>query len=325
LFFSACSKPEPGSEAEGIPESGGEGPVLEETGQSLHGVILTEAGLWELRADGKIYWKSQLNAGDTVNWNGEQQSYHRNYDNAVRNFYRVEADGDYWVQDYAIAGPAEPGVVVAPDTVLYTKPDPTSPVRAGNVSLPQYTLVAVFPDEDPTDNYIKVSARLEGTSNPPISERYVKVENVSTDPNDIGAVKLARIASATENAVVRAELLRNALDIARQSRFLSRTAAELGGEPAFFELELTDNLEQLASRTSYMVTSDTVNIRDIPAVSGKVVATLNQGDTLWVSAKTKRETTLAAPEGEEKPKGAWFKTDNGWVFGAYIALNPLYD
>ncbi|MDR2211262.1 MAG: hypothetical protein LBO65_07365 [Spirochaetaceae bacterium] len=324
LTILSCSKPTPGSapEDETLQTETG---APEETEQTvLHGVLLTEAGLCEVRADGKIYWKSQLNAGDTVIWTGEQQEYHRNYDNAKRSFYRVNADGDYWVQDYAIAGPAEPGVVVASGTVLYTKPEITAVVRTGNITLPRYTLVAVFPDDNPADEFIKVSARLENTSNPPVSERYIKVQNISTDPNDIRCVKLARIAAGTENPLAKGELLRNALDIARQSRYFSQISPDIEAEPVLFELEATNNLERLANGAGYIVTADTINIRDIPSLSGNVAGTLRQGDTFWITAKTTREVTLPAPEGEDKPQGVWYRAEQGWIFSAYTAPNPMY-
>ncbi|MDR2071889.1 MAG: SH3 domain-containing protein [Spirochaetaceae bacterium] len=319
VLVPSCSKPKPDAEALQLEET-----VPEEPAETvLHGVLLTDAGLWEVRADGKIYWKSQLNAGDTVIWTGEQQDYRRNYDNAQRTFYRVNAEGDYWVQDYAIAGPAEPGVIVTADTILYTRPEITSVVRTGNITLPQYTLVAVFPDDNPADEFIKISARLEGTANPPVSERYIKIQNISTDPNDIGCIKLARMASLTGNPLVKGELLKNALGIARQSRYFSQTAQGAESDPVFFELEVTNNLERLANGASYMVTADTVNIRDVPSLSGNVKGALRQGDTFWITAKTKQEITLEAPEGEEKPKGVWYRAENGWIFSAYTVPNPM--
>jgi uncharacterized protein YgiM (DUF1202 family) len=322
----SCSKPPKTAETGAEPEETEIQELTEEAaGQSL-GVILTEASLQELRDDGKMYWKANLNAGDTVIWKDEKMNAVRSYDNQRRDFYRVDFDGgDYWVQDYAIAGPAEPAVIIAEDTLLYTKPEPTSIAGTGNISIPRYSLVALLPDEDISDDYVKITARLEGTSNPPVNERYVKAQNVSTDINDVGAVKLVRIASVTKNPAVRAELVRNALDFARKSLFLNQIAAEFNYDPVFFELELMGNLERLAGEQNYIVTSDTINVRETPSVSAKVLTTLSQGSTVWVSAKTKREVTLDAEEGAEPPRGAWYKTaDGGWIFGAYIVPNPGY-
>jgi hypothetical protein len=42
-----------------------------------------------------------------------------------------------------------------------------------------------------------------------------------------------------------------------------------------------------------------------------------------VTAKTKKEITLDAPEGEEPLKGVWYMTEEGgWIFGAYIVPAP---
>ncbi|MDR2663612.1 MAG: SH3 domain-containing protein [Treponema sp.] len=318
----SCSKPPEPAET-GEPQETETPEPAEEAFKQPLGVILTEASLQELRDDGKMYWKANLSAGDTVIWKDEKMNAVRSYDNLRRDFYRVDFDGgDYWVQDYAIAGPAEPAVIVGGDTLLYTKPDPTAVARTGNISIPRYSLVALLPDEDISDDYVKITARLEGTSNPPVNDRYVKAQNVSTDINDVGAVKLARIASGTNNPAVRAELVRNALDFARKSLFLNRTAEELNYDPVFFELELMGNLERLASEARYMVTADTVNVRETPSVAAKALSSLSQGTTVWISAKTKREITLDAPEGEEAPKGAWYKTGDGWIFGAYIVPVP---
>jgi hypothetical protein len=321
--LSSCQKP-PETAETGVEPQETETPEPEEAFKQPLGVILTEASLQELRDDGKMYWKANLSAGDTVIWKDETMNAVRSYDNQRRDFYRVDFDGgDYWVQDYAIAGPAEPAVIVADDTLLYTRPEPTAVARTGNVSIPRYSLVALLPDEDISDDYVKITARLEGTSNPPVSDRYVKAQNVSTDTNDVGAVKLVRIASATGNPTVRAELVRNALDFARKSLFLNQTAANHNYDPVFFELEVTGNLERLASEERYMVTADTVNVRETPSVTAKAVTALSQGTTVWITAKTKRTVTLDAPEGEEAPKGVWYKTgDGGWIFGAYIVSVP---
>lgn len=315
----SCQKPPAAAETEAEPQETETPEPVEEAFKQPLGVILTEASLQELRDDGKMYWKANLSAGDTAVWKDEKMNAVRSYDNLRRDFYRVDFDGDYWVQDYAIAGPAEPAVIVADDTLLYTRPEPTAVVRTGNVSIPRYSLVALLPDEDISDDYVKITARLEGTSNPPVNDRYVKAQNVSTDINDVGAVKLVRIASAAGNPVVRAELVRNALDFARKSLFLNQAAANHNYDPVFFELELMGNLERLASEERYMVTADTVNVRETPSVAAKAVTALSQGTTVWITAKTKRTVTLTAPEGEEAPKGVWCKTgDGGWIFGAYI-------
>jgi len=294
--------------------------IVEESGQEL-AVILTDASLQELRDDGKMYWKANLNAGDTVVWKNEEKEAVRSYDGLKRTFYRVYMNGDYWVQDYAIEGPALPAVITADETILYTQPDLTSVARRGNISVPKYTLVALLDDDDPADQFAKISAWLDGSSNPAISELYVKAENVSSDYNDVGCVKLARIASLTKNPAARKELLKNAMEMAEKSRRLNMVAVGLNDDPALFELELTNNLERIENPVNYVVTSDTVNMRDLPSVDSNVTGKMSMGDTFWVSLQTKRETTLpAAEEGAAPLKGRWLRTENGnWIFGAYTA------
>jgi len=282
------------------------------------GVILTEASLMELKADGKMNWKANLNAGDTVIWKDEKKDAPRAYDGQVRTFYRVEMDGDYWVQDYAIAGPAKPAVITADETILYTKPDITSVARRGNITVPKYALVAVSDKFVESNQFVMINARLEGTSDPSINELYVKTDNISMDVNDIGAVKLARIASLTKNAAARKELLKNAMTLAEGSRRFNNVAAALNDDPALFELELTDNLDRLDIQGNYVVTTDTVNKREFPSVDSKVTGTLSYGDTIWVSLRTKKTVSLpAAEEGEPPVKGRWLRTEDGsWVFSA---------
>jgi hypothetical protein len=316
LFF-GCSKP---AQNPGVPsQEDAEAFVLYEKGQEL-GVLLTEASLMLLREDGKMEWKANLNAGDTVVWKDEKKDAVRAYDGVTRTFYRVEMEGDYWVQDYAIAGPAVPAVITADETVLYTKPDLTSVARRGSISIPKYTLVALLDDNDPTDQFVKITARVEGAANPSISELYVKLENISSDYNDVGCAKLARIASLTTNPASRKELLKNAIQMAEKGSRFYHVAGGLNDDPALFELELTDNLERLDNQVHYRVTSDTVNIRDLPSVNSNVTGTMTEGDDFWVSLRTKREISLpAAEEGADPIKGRWLRTENGnWVFSAYV-------
>jgi len=300
--------------------------VIAEPGQEL-AVILTDASLQELRDDGKMYWKANLSAGDTVVWKNEEKEAIRSYDGLKRTFYRVYMDGDYWVQDYAIEGPAMPAVITVDETILYTQPDLTAVARRGNISIPKYTLVALMNDDDPADQFAKISAWLDGTSNPAVTELYVKADNVSSDYNDIGCVKLARIASVTKNPAARKELLKNAMEMAEKSRRLNMVAVGLNDEPALFELELTNNLDRLEVPVNYIISSDTVNIRDLPSVDSNVVGVMSWGDSFWVSLQTKREITLAAAEeGAPPPKGRWLRTEDGnWVFGAYAVLPAAFE
>jgi len=286
------------------------------------GIILTEASLMELKEDGKMYWKANLNAADTVIWKNEQKDAPRSFDGQVRTFYRVEMDGDYWVQDYAIAGPAKPAVITTDETILYTKPDITAVAKRGNITVPKYALVAVLDKFVESNQFVMISARLEGAGDPSISELYVKAENVSMNNDDVGAVKLARIASVTKNASARKELLKNAMKLAEGSKSFNSIAAGLNDDLALFELELTDNLDRLDVQGNYVVTADSVNKREFPSVDGTVAGTMSYGDVFWVSLRTKKTVSLPSPEEGEPPlKGRWLRTEDGrWVFSAFVSL-----
>ncbi|MDR2701363.1 MAG: hypothetical protein LBB72_02915 [Spirochaetaceae bacterium] len=327
FFVCACSRTEKPAQQEG-PQNNEEieSFIITEQPAMEFGVILTDASLLELRDDGKMYWKASINAGDTVGWKNEEKSAVRAYDGLTRTFYLVDADGDYWVQDYAIAGPAIPAVIVADETILYTKPDLTSVARRGAITVPKYALVAMLADDTSTGQFVKISARVEGSANPSISELYVKIENISSDYNDIGCVKLARIASGTRNPAARKELLKNAMELAYKGKRLNQTPAGLSDDPALFELELTDNLERLDGQVNYVVTTERVNMRDMPSLDSNVAGTMTQGDDFWVSFRTRREISLpVAEEGAEPVKGRWLRTESGlWVFSGYAAPNQTY-
>ena len=288
------------------------------------GVFIIDGYYCIEKDDGKMDFKAYLNAGDTVNWTGEKKDAVRAYDGETRVFYRVEVEekgamADYWVHDYYIAGPAVPAVIVSAETVLYTRPDPSAVARTGTVTLPQYMLVAMLDDDDLTDDFIPVTAqapngRLEG--------RYVKIKDISWDPNDIGGVKIARAASITTVAAARKELLKNAMDIISNGKNLYNVPAYLNFDPALFELEVTGNLELLDNPVEYTVTDETVNSRDLPSITGNITGTMAQGETFWVKARTKNEITLnVSDEESEKPKGRWLLAEGGyWVFSAYAAI-----
>jgi len=327
FFVCACSKSNKPVQKEDTQNEETESQdITEPVTETEMGVILTEASLMELREDGKMYWKANINAGDTVEWKNEEKSAVRAYDGLTRTFFRVDANGDYWVQDYAIAGPAIPAVIVSDETVLYTKPDITSVARRGAITIPKFALVAMLADDAPSGQFVKISARVEGSANPSISELYVKTENISSDYNDVGCVKLARIASGTKNPAARKELLKNAMELAYRGNKFNQTPAELSDDPALFELELTDNLERLDGQVNYIVTADKVNMRDLPSVNSNVAGTMSEGDDFWVSFRTKNETSLpAAEEGAEPVKGRWLRTESGlWVFSAYTAPSREY-
>ena len=312
FLVSSCSKTDTRQAETGSPE--GEEVVLELSADPL-GVFVLDGSLNEIREDGKVYWKSAVNAGDTVNWTDEKQELQYSNGNK-RIFYRVLSDGtEYWVQEYFIAGPAVPAVIANNDAVLYTKPEPSSVARTGTVTLPKFTLVAMLDDDNLTDDFIRIAAFL-GEARP--AERYVKIKDISWDQNDVGGVKLTRIAAVTKNPAAHKELLKNAMEILEKGKSFFGVSENLSFEPALFELEVTNNLEILSAGEPYYTVQNSVNARDLPTINGNIVEKLPQFKPVFIVAKSKKEEKLKI--NDEEISGVWLRTDGGnWIFSHYLS------
>ncbi|MDR0475434.1 MAG: hypothetical protein LBH43_17395 [Treponema sp.] len=320
----SCSKPALNEDAPELNLSE-EVEYIDPSNYASLGVFVIDGSFSELKDDGKMYWKAGANAGDTAEWTGETKEAVRSYDGATRTFYKVYFnDQELWVQDYYITGPAVPAVIINDEVVLYTKPDLSSVARTGIVTLPKYSIVGMLQNASINGDFIPVAAFLN-LAVP--GERWVKAKDVTWDPSSVGAVKLARIASITKNPAAHKELLKNAMEMAENGTSFNYIPASVNYNPALFELEITNNIERFDSPVAYMaVLSDKVNKRDLPSADSNVIGTLSEGETFWVTVKTKQVLVLEAPEGEtEKPKGIWLGTEEGyWVFSAYAVLNPMY-
>jgi hypothetical protein len=248
-----------------------------------------DGSLNEIREDGKVYWKASVSAGDTTGWTGEKQELQYANGNK-RTFYRVLSDGaEYWVQEYFIAGPAVPAVITGEETVLYTKPEPSAVSRTGIVTLPGFTLVAMLDDDNLTDDFIRIAAFLSDVR--PI-ERYVKIKDISWDQNDVGGVKLARIAAVTKNPAAHKELLKNAMEMLGKGKSLYGVPETLNYEPDLFELKVTNNLELVSNGETYYTVQNQVNVRDLPTINSNVVEKLPLSKPVFIVAKSKKEEKL---------------------------------
>jgi hypothetical protein len=305
-LIAACSKS--AGSAESAPASADAAEAVPGVSYPQAVILQTETALWELGDDGTMnYTRKLLNAGDTVGWKNEQKKALRNTDKAERDFFRVDVDGgDYWVQNYFVAPEAAPGVIVNGETVLYSRADLAAPVTSGTVTIPQYTIVAVHPGMD-SGNFTAISAYLEGANNPVVERRYVKKENITTGAGDVQAMKLYQMAMVTKNEVAKKELLKNAQEVG--SRFYELI------QPALEALDPPGQIETAAVNAWYEVIDGDVNIRDRPVQGGTVVGRLAYGDRVEALEKTVGEETL---DGTAAP---WYKTAEGWVFGAF--LSPL--
>ncbi|MDR2768467.1 MAG: hypothetical protein LBB82_09120 [Treponema sp.] len=233
FVLAGCSKPAP---PETTDEASGEnqesqaefiaGPVLSP------GVILSQASLWELKDDGNVYWKKTLNAGDTVTFKGEERRMTRMPAKVDHDFILIESDGqDLWVIKGLVAGDAIPGVILYPDTVLYSKAVLDSPVTSKNNIIPQYTIVGVH--SGLAENSFSCISAYLSENWVVIDKRFVKQDTLSTSDNQVQGMKLYRLALATENPVVKKELLNNALQVGSSfEELISEELYKLANAPA---------------------------------------------------------------------------------------------
>jgi hypothetical protein len=271
------------------------------------GVVLIRAGLWELQNENQVKWVRYINAGDTVEWKDESRKLiNPSANNAENEYYRVYAGGDYWIRDYAIEGPAEPGIITNPETVLYSQPDLGSPLTSGTNTIHQYTIVAVHPGEQ--SGFLKISAYYANSGKYIwIRERYVKAENVSTDINDVKGISLYQLAMATEDSVVKKELLNNALSLSDRYYDLIQRA--------LIEMEYAGKIETIAP-LNFSVSEDELYVYDRPDEdSGEWIDIIGYGAAVTATARTTEQVSLYG-------SGAyyWYKIaePEGWVFGAYL-------
>ncbi|MDR2143029.1 MAG: SH3 domain-containing protein [Treponema sp.] len=274
---------------------------------NVNGVVLIRAGLWELQNENQVKWVRYINAGETVEWKDESRKLvNPSANNAENEYFRVYAGGDYWIRDYAVEGPANPGIITGFETVLYSQPDLGSPLTSGTNTIHQYTIVAVHPEQQ--SGFLKISAYYANSGKYIwIRERYVKAENVSTDVNDVKGISLYQLAMATEDSVVKKELLNNALSLSDRYYDLIQRA--------LIEAEYADGIETIAA-TDFAVVEDELYVYDRPDEdNGEWVDSVGYGDTVTAIARTKEQTSFYG-------SGAyyWYKIaePEGWVFGAYL-------
>jgi hypothetical protein len=308
-LLTACSKSAPEAEEAETDEEISAGVPL--------GVVLDRAGVWELQNDGKLKWVRYINAGETVEWKDEKRTLVNTSNNKENDYYRVYAGGDYWIRDYAVTGPARPGVIIYPDTVLYSRPDLGSPVTTRIKTLHQYSVVAVH-EEDPAAvaqpaaalqpdvDFVQVSAYyIYNGQYYVVNKSWVKSENVSTLPGDVKGVSLYRLALATEDPVVKRELLNNVLSVS--DRYLDVVQREL--------VEMEYQTESITART-FTVIEEGIYVLDRPdAESAAINDSISYGEKVTATARTREKINYYDMNDYyyriEKPAG--------WIFGAYLS------
>jgi hypothetical protein len=270
------------------------------------GVVLIRAGVWEIQNENQVKWVRYINAGETVEWKNESRKLiNPSANNAENEYYRVYAGGDYWIRDYAIEGPAEPGVIIGSETLLYSQPDLTGVITTGTNTIPQNTIVAVDPERQ--SGFLKISAYyLNAGKYYLVNKRYVKAENVSTDINDVKGISLYQLAMITENIASKKEFLNNALDLSDRYYDLIQRA--------LIEVEYAGKIETITP-LNFTIAEEELYVYDRPDEgSGEWVDSVGYGDAVTAIARTKDQVTLYGTT------GYWYKIakPEGWVFGAYL-------
>ena len=307
LFFS-CSRSEKTRAHEEDEET------VEASGNASLGVVLDRASVWELQSDGKLKWAHYINAGETVEWTGEKRALVNTSNNRENEYYHVFAGGDYWIRDYAVAGPAVPGVIQYRDTVLYSQPDLGSIVTSKNKTIRRYSIVAVY-EQDLAAGFSRISAHyVENAQYRVVDGLWVKTENISTHPNDVKAISLYQLALAfedpvaalaSEDPVVKRELLNNALSISDTYSTLIERAL----------IEMDYDIESIAPRV-FTVNEEQVDLLDRPnADYAKTIDWLDKGQKVTAIAKTKNKVS------RHGISDYYYKIDGyeSWVFGAYLS------
>jgi hypothetical protein len=266
------------------------------------GVVLYQAGVFEIESGNQLKWVKSASAGDIVEWKDESQKLV--YRNDENDYSRVYAGGDYWIYAGYVKGPAEPGVIIGSETMLYSRPEPTGVITSGNNMIHENTVVAVHPDQ--SSDFVKISAYYVNAGKYyRVTERYVKVENVSMDINDVKGIALYQLAMVTADARSKREFLNNALEFSDRYYDLVQRA--------LVEIEYADKIETIPAR-DFTVAEDELSVYDRPDGSGEWVDTVKYGAAVTALSRTKERSSLYGAS------GYWYKIaePEGWVFGAYL-------
>jgi hypothetical protein len=263
-------------------------------------IVAPTTYLYKLNSEGLMEPANKVRyAGDTVGWKDEELKAKHKSNNSERLFYRIDSDGeDLWAQEYSVAGPnTVPGVILGDTTMLYTRPDLAAPTSIAPLSLPQFTIVAVFSDME-NDQFIGVKTYLESI-NRTVDRLYVKRQTVTLDPDDVKSMQLYQLALATTLGPRRRELLTNAQEIS-------------GSFGSLIDEALYDMGNFTAISENFTVTEDNVNVRSDPSVEGEKIGTLNKGDPVIASRRSNVRWQAAGKT------DYWYLTSEGYVFGAFL-------
>lgn len=133
-------------------------------------------------------------------------------DKNKRNFYHVIIeDADYWIQDYAIAPEAIPGIVISDEAFLCTDADISTMTSWRN---PLGTIVGIH-KKDSDSKFLCISSYLpynEEEKQRSASRHFVEKAVVSEKPDDIAAYTLLLTAQSQKEEAVKRKQLEAALE-----------------------------------------------------------------------------------------------------------------
>lgn len=216
------------------------------------------------------------------------------------------------LEQYVVPG-AELGVVVDPNTVLYTRPNLTSPT---DDIIPRGSMVAIHP-ESPGAEFLYITT-YDHEAVAGYFDLYVKSEDISTSETDVQAGLLLFVAQQTNAQVARQELLENAEGLGN-SAFVDDVRRELailrGEDPAdALSADLADLALEPFDFNGVINANDTTVYRYPDARPEYATTTLDQGALVAVEERTVSAFTVGGKT------SSWFRIANpsGWVFGAAI-------
>lgn len=288
-------------------------------------VIKEETGLWTLQDDGKMAsTKSDLNAGTTVlvymkeDGTTPEKISAESASSRTRgtelDFTKISYEGnDYYVISNTVCLGGAPAVITTENACLYrTKnlADITSRVLVrSKVVCVKGSFKTVAGKSMSYVTYYDDSSSSQKSG-------YVKGEKISTNRDDITALRTLRKINATNNQKVKNDLVATLRDLN-----VSGNVLELIGEAEMRILRATDLslagvMDIYPQKFTYLVEDDYLNIRDIPSKAGKTLGRLEFEEEFTAVRKTLATQTF------DDVTDSWYygvaKGIDGWIFGGYL-------
>lgn len=272
-------------------------------------VYVNEASLYVETDDGTMKWAKSVVLGDAATYLNEKKTAVRS-DGPKRDFFHIAYNGEeYWIQDYCFEPNTRPAFISKPDTLLY-KNDSLTGVT--DEIIPQYLIVAVYNDsvENADNKFVKIAAySSEFYTSWIVKDKFVKRENLELDENNVKAMILTQIASASKNETIRTELFQNAIEM---NSSYSDDIAEIQRltEVKIKEADYLASVSPEKTEESVILAADT-ELLSIPSISdARILETVKEG----TKAVAYRKLTLYGTEDEPVD---WYyiesKQKKGWL------------